>query len=235
MKFSFEKIMKHIEWLTIYVGVFTLVLSLFGIDCIYLTGLASVLFIVYFSYAIYLWKQRPKFDWHLINGHFLKKVVAFVLLVPSFITFGFLIYNSVFRGEIAYSPKNLIYDENLYTINDTIRLTKDRLKDTTYLRAYNLTKLSDSTAVQKCKMPDPGISGQTSPSIFWTVYYHFIDPGNQHMTTSQTGRGWSALIAILGVLLLNGLLVSSIIGWIDSRKEKWQSGSLRYKLKHLGK
>ena len=52
MKFSFEKIMKHIEWLTIYVGVFTLVLSLFGIDCIYLTGLASVLFIVYFSYRI---------------------------------------------------------------------------------------------------------------------------------------------------------------------------------------
>lgn len=235
MKLSFEKIMKHIDWLTICVGVFSLVLSLFGIDCIYLTGLASVLFIVYFLYAIYLWIQRPKFDWHLINGHSLKKVVAFVLLVPSFITSGFLIYNSVFREEIAYSPKNLIYDENLYTINDTIRLTKDRLKDTTYLRAYNFTKLSDSTAVQKCKIPDPGISDQTSPSIFWTVYYHFIDPGNQHMTTSQSGRGWSALIAILGVFLLNGLLVSSIIGWIDSRKEKWQSGSLRYKLKHLGK
>lgn len=228
MKLSFEKIMKHIERLTIYVGVFTLVLSLFGIDCIYLIGLASVLFIVYVSYAFYLWKQRPKFDWHLINGHFLKKVVAFVLLVPSFITSGFLIYNSVFRGEIAYSPKNLVYDENLYTI-DTIRLTKDRLKDTTYLIKCNLTKLNDSTAVQKCKIPDPGISVQTSPSIFWTVYYHFIDPGNQHMTTSQSGRGWSALIAILGVFLLNGLLVSSIIGWIDSRKEKWLKGEIKYR------
>ena len=186
-------------------------------------------FFFYFASSVYIFFfNRPKFDWHLINGHFLKKVVAFVLLVPSFITSGFLIYNSVFRGEIAYSPKNLVYDENLYTI-DTIRLTKDRLKDTTYLIKCNLTKLNDSTAVQKCKIPDPGISVQTSPSIFWTVYYHFIDPGNQHMTTSQSGRGWSALIAILGVFLLNGLLVSSIIGWIDSRKEKWLKGEIKYR------
>lgn len=55
------------------------------------------------------------------------------------------------------------------------------------------------------------------------------------MTTTPSGRIWASLIAILGVFLLNGLLVSSIIGWIDSRKEKWQNGSLRYKLKHLGK
>ena len=231
MKFSFEKIMKYIECLTIPIGTLALGLSLAGIDCVSLIALAGILCIVYILYAIYLWAFRPKFDWHLIHGHFLWKVIAFVLLVPSCITFGFLIYNSnsVIRGEIAYSPKNLVYDENLYTINDTIRLTKDRLRDTTYCRVYNLDKLSDSTAVHKSKIPDPGISTQTSPTIFWTVYYHFIDPGNQHMTTSQSGRGWSALIAILGVFLLNGLLVSSIIGWIDSRKEKWLKGEVRYK------
>ena len=48
------------------------------------------------------------------------------------------------------------------------------------------------------------------------------------MTRSQSGRGWSALIAILGVFLLNGLLVSSIVGWVDSRKEKWLKGEVRY-------
>lgn len=228
MKLSFEKIMKHIEWLTIPVGGLALILSLSGIDCIFLIGLASVLCIVYVLYASYLWILTPKFDWHLIHGKFLLKVIAFVLLVPSGITSGFLIYNNK-NSKIAYSPKNILYEENLYTINDTIRLTKDRLSDTTYCRTYNLAKLSDSTAVHKCKMPDPGISTQTSPTIFWTVYYHFIDPGNQHMTTSQSGRGWSALIAILGVFLLNGLLVSSIIGWIDSRKEKWLKGEVRYK------
>ncbi len=70
---------------------------------------------------------------------------------------------------------------------------------------------------------------QTDPPLLWSVYYHFIDPGNQHMTTSKTGRGWSAFIAILGVILLNGLFVSSIIGWIDSRKERWLKGEVRYK------
>ena len=145
--------MKHIELLTIPIGTLALVLSLFGIDCSYLTGLASVLFIVYFSYAIYLWKQRPKFDWHLINGHFLKKVVAFVLLVPSFITFGFLIYNSVFRGEIAYSPKNLVYDENLYSYNnaetDTLGIAKCKLfTDSVFLNSHNL-ELGDSIILQK--------------------------------------------------------------------------------------
>ena len=231
MKFSFEKIMKHIECLTIYVGVFTLVLSLFGIDCIYLTGLASALFIVYISYAIYLWKQRPKFDWHLINGNFLKKVVAFVLLVPSGITSGFLIYNKC--SKIAYSPKNLVYDENLYTYDgsetDTLGIAKCELfTDSVFLNSHNL-ELSDSIIIQKNKLPKNIISKQEDPSIFWTVYYHFIDPGNQHMTTSQSGRGWSALIAILGVFLLNGLLVSSIIGWIDIRKEKWLKGEIKYR------
>jgi len=74
-----------------------------------------------------------------------------------------------------------------------------------------------------------------SPNFFWTTYFHFIDPGNQHMTTTPEGRRWSAIIAILGVFLLNGLLVSSLVGWIDSRKEKWLKGEVRYKRSHLGK
>ena len=69
---------------------------------------------------------------------------------------------------------------------------------------------------------------QKSPDIFWGTYYHFIDPGNQHMTSTKAARVWTAIIAILGVFLLNGLLVSSIVGWIDKRKEEWLKGSVRY-------
>lgn len=69
---------------------------------------------------------------------------------------------------------------------------------------------------------------QESPNIFWSTYYHFIDPGNQHMTTTQWGRCWAAIVAILGILLLNGLLVSSLIGWFDNRKEKWLNGKVKY-------
>lgn len=69
---------------------------------------------------------------------------------------------------------------------------------------------------------------QTSPTLFWTVYYHFLDPGNQHSATTRVGRGLSGIMAILGVFLLNGLLVSSLIGWFDRRRERWISGSVRY-------
>ena len=68
---------------------------------------------------------------------------------------------------------------------------------------------------------DTEISQQVSPSIFWTVYYHFIDPGNQHMTTSESGRRDAALIAILGYILLNGLLISTLISWFDRRRYQW--------------
>ncbi len=76
---------------------------------------------------------------------------------------------------------------------------------------------------------------EDEPHLFWTVYYHFIDAGNQHMASSKGGRGWVALIAILGVLLLNGLLVSTLINYFDHRKERWQKGEVRYRLRSLGK
>lgn len=72
------------------------------------------------------------------------------------------------------------------------------------------------------------IGEQTGPGLLWTVFYHFIDPGNQHMTTTDRGRYWALGIALLGVVLMNGLLVSTMISWIDRRKERWTNGEVRY-------
>ncbi len=235
MNLSFEKIKKYIDYIAILVGVLTIALSVFGFDCEPLIGLAGLGGGAYIIYAIYLYVCRPKFDWHLIYGHFLLKVIAFVLLVPSFITLGYLIFNRISecKGNPIYSPKNLVYEENLYSYekSDTICLggiKSDLLTDSVYLKAHNLYVNRDTMVMQINKLPETITSKQEDPSIFWTVFFHFIDPGNQHMTTSKTGRGWSALIALLGVFLLNGLLVSSIIGWIDSRKEKWLKGEVKY-------
>ena len=195
--------------------------------------IAGTIGFYYFATSVYIFFfNRPKFDWHLVNGNYLAKVVALVLLFPSIIASCFLLYNSCPKN-LKYSPQNLVYDENLYSYNnaktDTLGIAKCELfTDSVFLNSHNL-ELSDSIIIQKNKLPKTIISKQEDPSIFWTVYYHFIDPGNQHMTTSQSGRGWSALIAILGVFLLNGLLVSSIIGWIDSRKEKWLKGEVKYR------
>lgn len=67
-----------------------------------------------------------------------------------------------------------------------------------------------------------------SDHVFWSVYYHFVDPGNQHIAVEKYGRNLAALIALLGVFLLNGLLISTLIGWFDSRKEKWTNGDICY-------
>ena len=64
--------------------------------------------------------------------------------------------------------------------------------------------------------------------VFWTVYYHFVDPGNQHMSVSKNGRTSAALIAILGIILLNGLLISTLINWFDNRKSLWTNGEIVY-------
>lgn len=63
--------------------------------------------------------------------------------------------------------------------------------------------------------------------MFWGTYIHFIDPGNQDMTIGN-GRMWSACLAIFGMVLLNGLLVSSLISYFDKRTELWLKGGVRY-------
>lgn len=225
-----------IDLCVIVVAILTLICNLIPTECLCFNNILCILsggvglWYLFASIGIFI-SNRPKFDWHLVNGNYLAKVVALVLLFPSIIASCFLLYNSCSKNS-KYSPHNLVYDENLYSYNnaetDTLRIAKyDFFTESVFLNSHNL-ELSDSIIIQKNKLPKTIISKQEDPSIFWTVYYHFIDPGNQHMTTSQTGRGWSALIAILGVFLLNGLLVSSIIGWIDSRKEKWLKGEVKY-------
>ena len=67
-----------------------------------------------------------------------------------------------------------------------------------------------------------------SNSLFWNVYYHFVNPGIQHMTTAM-GRPWSVMIAIIGIILLNGLLISTLTSWFERRKSQWTNGDRRYK------
>ncbi len=75
---------------------------------------------------------------------------------------------------------------------------------------------------------------ETEDNIFWTVFIHFIDPGLQLEAQKGSGRNWAAIIAIFGIFLLNGLLVTSFIDAINKRKEEWQNGEIRYKKRQLG-
>lgn len=70
-------------------------------------------------------------------------------------------------------------------------------------------------------------SPQADHGIFWTVYFHYIDPGNQSNATEK-GNNWVILVSLLGLFLINGLLVTTILNWIDQRKEQRQTGKVRY-------
>lgn len=184
---------KIIDYIVIIIGIMTLILMLTNYDSDskyldYLSFVATIVCLLYVSYVIYLYIFRPRFDWHLLKGGFLRKLTIFVLLTP------FLLATCIRITPIT-SPKELVCEDVLYE-----------------------SKI-DSVSLKQ---------NQDDPSLYWSVYYHFIDPGNQHMTATTCGRGWAGFIAILGVFLLNGLLVSSIVGWIDIRKERWLKGEVRY-------
>lgn len=165
----------------------------------YLSGFIGF---IYIFYVARLWFfHKIAFDWHLVNGNFMRRVICLAILLPFSVTLVVSVINEM-DSSACDSPMEIIYEKNLYeNEGDTI--------------------------------PGKIAVKQESPTIFWSVYYHFMDPGNQHMTTSKEGRGWAGLTAILGVIMLNGFLVSSIIGWIDGRKERWKKGEIRYKERRL--
>lgn len=191
----FDKL-DRIDWFAMSFGGIALICNIISpnsncwdvINICFIIG-ALLLGLLYCVFFISLLWNFPRFDWHLVNGHFLRKIWTFVLLMPSMLT--------IISYVVVDSSKELVYESNLYECNE--ELTCDvRHK-------------------------------QRNPDEFWATFYHFIDPGNQHMTTTKAGRAWAAVISIFGVFFVNGLLVSSIIGWIDRRKEKWLKGEVKYK------
>ena len=66
-----------------------------------------------------------------------------------------------------------------------------------------------------------------TPSLLWAIIYHFLDPGNQDMTYGG-GRIVALILAFGGSIFMNGILISSIVGWYDRYVDKWRCGMARY-------
>lgn len=69
---------------------------------------------------------------------------------------------------------------------------------------------------------------QEAPSLMWAVLYHIMDPGNQFMATPGAGRVVAFLLALFGCIFMNGLLMSSFIGWYERFVDEWKCGMARY-------
>ena len=157
------------------IAYFTLIKPAFGIcDCVYVSyPIITILAILGSLQIVIVFKtfcaHRPKFDWHLVYGNFLMKVVSIVVLVPFIIA-----PIAIWRG---FPEEQSI------------------------------------------------ITGESS--LIWNIFAHYVDPGNiVNVATNQVGL--ATLIALLGVVLLNGLLIASLIGWLDNRKAKWLNGDVEY-------
>lgn len=184
--------MKCMDWLALAVGIVAFVCNIIQTDypeidnfLCYLAGVFGFIYLI--NVAILFLFFRPRFDWHLIYGHSLRKVCCLILLFPFILTIG----SDCFVDE----PEKLVNSTSLYGDDVKVNETPDN----------------------------------DSPNKFWVTYFHFMDPGNQHSTTTKSARIWAAVIAILGVFLLNGLLVSTFVGWIDNRKGRWLRGGIKYK------
>lgn len=199
-----DKILSRLDYLFIIVGcvVLLMIISIpisnrIQISLISILGLVGAFYLINMLFLMIF--RRIDFDWKLMNGHFSRRIICIVVLLPFFLTFvlGLTMHvGKVYNLDVVGSPKELIYEENLYAANDSL--------------------------------PNEIRNNQRSPSLLWIVYCHFMDPGNQHMSTSMAGRGWTALFAILGVILLNGILISIFTNWFDKRREHWVRGEIRY-------
>ena len=150
-------------------------------------------------------------DQTLVRGGIFRKVMNFVLFVPFIITAGILFYSDF--SEKEYYPINLAYDSSLFNIEEQTSDPASRQPG----GELDHRDRFDGDSVEK-----------ESPSLFWIVFYHFIDPGNQQMAVSGSGRRLTALTTMLGIILMNGLLISTLISLFDRQKERWNDGEIRY-------
>ena len=96
---------KYFDLFIIIAGVLALVYNLFRDDCFSkaLCIAAALFWICYIANAAILWCcNRPKFDWHMRYGHFMRKVIVVVVLSPMAIATLYLCFGN------NYSTKNIV-------------------------------------------------------------------------------------------------------------------------------
>ena len=132
----------------------------------------------------------------------------------SYICIGYLIYACNIARNGIELDWHLIHGDFLNKTISLVLLMPFLL--TTILMLFNIEAATSFSETEK-----------TPQSLFWITFCYFTDPGNQE-TASPDIRLWTTLVTSLGILLLNGLMITSILSWIDRRKERWQNGEEPY-------
>lgn len=73
-----------------------------------------------------------------------------------------------------------------------------------------------------------GNDNNADVNIVWTMLYHSLDPGNLNTVGKSGHRIIAFLVALFGVVMMNGVLVSSIVSLYERYVNKWEKGLARY-------
>ena len=77
------------------------------------------------------------------------------------------------------------------------------------------------------------ISGESeveNMTVWWKIYYLFVDAGNQ-ISIAKGPRLVGLIVGTLGSIFLSGLLISTITNAFERQSDKWRNGFSYYKLK----
>lgn len=206
-------------------------LSYNTIHSLFCTILGVVGFFLIYKIFKTLFFYRVRFDRVLAEMRLRVLILTFVLILslPCSIAVWFNLFSSI-------EPYELLYDEQLYKDKQQIHETSIQL-DTILISGVDTLnnqislKLSLNTMESRDTIKQILEEEAEDPSIFWTTFYHFHDPGNQHMTGTPRGRFWAWIIGILGSILLSGIFISSIVGFLDRHIDRWKQGLIHYNFK----
>ena len=225
-----DTIGKYLDFAILLLCLITYIMDLLGRTSIlqFITGALGCIYCM--RYLIIFFFRPIKRDWLLAKGNFLAKVIDFVLFIPIIVAASIGTYNHFSSNSL--SRKELVYDENLYTYENSVAdtlgiITCNRTRG--HSLAHNDAAETSYAIVRQSNLPDSIAKRQTDPSLLWGIYCHFVDAGNQSMTTTRRGRIISGIVATSGFLLLNGLLISMLISWFDRRREQWLKGEVKYR------
>lgn len=195
-------------------------------------GIALIYWIVTLC-ALYNPIKRDRY----IVQNFTSSVLKFVIATPFALTAIIWIIGVSFCKN-PIDPKELVWGADLYEpLYDTVCVQKDSigvLSDSAKIGeilSQEIVSCQDCAShwefiVKKDALPE--FVKPENPSLFWTILYHFVDPGNQHMAISSRARIISFAVSVFGCVMMTGLLITVLISMFERRRERWVKGELRY-------
>lgn len=106
---------------------------------------------------------------------------------------------------------------------------------------YSVENICSNSDENSVKQIIPNYSSQPNEErdgalhMLWEVYYHYVDPGNQQDAQGMGDKLLLAILSLAGIFLFNGLLITTLLEWVNQRKGKWSNGTIRYGVRHLHK